>query len=95
VEGVRSKRHHDDDGATDIKFSQFTLWDSAWLTLLKSLQGVQQYLTPLVAGKNLCFEKTGAGLRRPPLPCFYRGVTKMSTENMSSFWEKTVATSPP
>jgi hypothetical protein len=25
VEGVRSKRHHDDDGATDIKFSQFTL----------------------------------------------------------------------
>jgi hypothetical protein len=25
VEGVRSKRRHDDDDAADIKFSQFTL----------------------------------------------------------------------
>jgi hypothetical protein len=35
-----SERRHYDDGVGATKFLQFTLWVSAWLTLLKSLEGI-------------------------------------------------------
>jgi hypothetical protein len=53
----RKGEHHDDDGAGATKFLQFTLWVSAWLTLLKSLEGIQHYLSLPVTRKNLCVEK--------------------------------------